>query len=203
MRIGMPFTKKQKARELMDADVSYLSLVTRGANGEPFRVMKSGGSPVVSVWISKSANQRRAKKILKHFGFNTSNPEKGDYNWIYPQIDQEGVDFDQIIVFKVSEGVAVEIQLGGDTLTEDEIGKSEFSDIIFKKDYAILAFDANIVLERVTAGVQKSGNGIVDSFRSHAKYISNITNIVPDNVVQLAAALRKNTRGTRDEKARF
>lgn len=186
----MPFTKKKrKARELMNADVSHISLVARGANGQPFTVLKTGEAQVAHFWVSKKANQQAVERILKSQNYDIDSPESGDFNWIYWQQNQNELDLDEIIVFKLGKGVAAGLLLGGDSLDEEDIGESKFTSEVFKKDYAILVNDANDVLSEVTR-VAKTDDYVVDSYRSHANYVSKVTDLVPDSIVQLSAILK-------------
>mgnify|MGYP000241326964 CR=1 FL=1 len=123
-----------KARALGDVDVKLLSLVKRGANGEPFAITKSdtpkeltmldisshfsrlkksdkaapATSAVAYVAVSKSADLDATKDRLKDTGLNFDNAQEVDGGTIFKQDDAE-LDTSSVAIIQVSEDVTLGI----------------------------------------------------------------------------------------------
>jgi len=120
----MATRKRIDAGEIHDAEAHRVSLVRRGANGIPFRIVKEDGdmgidlnslnlfkgSPkpaVTAVIVSKDADQEAAKAALSKQGFEVENVETTDEAVIYRQPTKMKVS-DQV-VYKADDTIAYEV----------------------------------------------------------------------------------------------
>jgi hypothetical protein len=116
---------KKKARELVDGDVINISLVGRGANGEPFRVIKSEDQTMIdlgSVFTKKSAavapmvafvavakgfDQKAAIEVMQKHDLKTDNVLEQDEATVYLQVAKADLNMDNILVLKQSDAIAI------------------------------------------------------------------------------------------------
>ena len=136
---------KVKANELTDASVAFISLVDRGANREPFRIIKRAGDetdmidlsnglkglfkksearqPAVAlVAFSKGYNPDAALALLKKADLTAvGDGQETDDGFVIQTLD--GIkDLDQVVLFKLSDDVAIGVRFD-----EPETVKKGFS----------------------------------------------------------------------------
>lgn len=136
---------KVKANELTDASVAFISLVDRGANREPFRIIKRAGDetdmidlsnglkglfkksearqPAVAlVAFSKGYNPEAALALLKKADLTAvGDGQETDDGYVIQTLD--GLkDLDQVVLFKLSDDVAIGVRFD-----EPETVKKGFS----------------------------------------------------------------------------
>lgn len=116
-------TSKVKASELVDAECMFVSLVPKGANRIPFRIIKQENgrmkldlgsvfkkdteSFVASVMVSKTCDIEAAKALVIKAGFKTDAVEEKDGMLIFKQAD--AADSDEQLVVYASEDIALHI----------------------------------------------------------------------------------------------
>jgi hypothetical protein len=113
-----------QARELSDMDVNIISLVKRGANRIPFRIVKSDGEPtmnlsnlfvwkqepqpaaLVAVVLAKTANHDAYTKALEKGGFDVDHVTEGEDGNITLMFTKSDA-MDDAVALKVSDEVAL------------------------------------------------------------------------------------------------
>lgn len=201
---------KVEARELKYPDVEYLSLVKRGANRVPFRIMKRQQETDMSIDLG-SVFKGKAKKAasdkvelqaiavvkrddmepirtaLKAAGFSVdSEVERDDGTVMYAQVEK--MDEAQCWVFKASEEVAAFMK-GGTTLKSDEGALKELFDgfvpsaAIAAEGVMKSAIDemANVTPENVEAYKTMLKN----DFEALAEHIVKAMTIIPEALLTL------------------
>jgi hypothetical protein len=124
---------KVKLNELTDATVSHISLVDRGANREPFRIIKAEGEDkmldfsngfggiftrksdarppqIIAVAFAKNADPAFAASILKSAELEHGDAIASETALTFPIGDAKPEDMEQAVVFKINDDVAVAIR---------------------------------------------------------------------------------------------
>jgi hypothetical protein len=118
--------------ELTDAAVSHISLVDRGANREPFRIIKAEGdmkmldfskgfqglftksedrpAAIVAVAFSKQFDPKAAAEILGEAGLSFGDAVSTDAALTFPIGDATAEDVEGALIFKISDDVAAAIR---------------------------------------------------------------------------------------------
>lgn len=112
-----------QARELSDMDVNIISLVKRGANRIPFRIVKSDGEStmnltkiffakapvtpaVVGLALAKTANQESYTKALAEGGFEVDHVTKGENDSVSLMFTKSD-DMEDAVAFKITDDAAL------------------------------------------------------------------------------------------------
>jgi hypothetical protein len=123
---------KITAKELTGASVSHISLVDRGANREPFRIIKHEGEgqmldfskgfagvfqktearppAIVAVAFQKGFDPAIAASILAEAGLKHGDAVEDDTSLTFPMTDAKDGDVEKALVFKINDQVAMAIR---------------------------------------------------------------------------------------------
>lgn len=123
---------KIPVNELTDAQVSHISLVDRGANREPFRIIKAEGDmkmldfskgfqslfqktddqppAIVAVAFSKQYHPEAAAEILGEAGLEHGDAVETEQALTFPIGDAKPEDVEPALIFKINDDVAVAIR---------------------------------------------------------------------------------------------
>ena len=212
----MPSGQKRKARELRDADVGWVSLVPRGANGEPFRVVKSEdgmsidlakvfkGAPkaapaVAFVAIAKGFDLDAAKELIEKSGFSIEDVEDTDNATIFKQngFDLE-LDGDRAEMLQLSEAVVVGVVNVDVQKSFDELNfeSTSFQEVLQQHGALPMIYTAKMALGDTLHNILRNGGDqgdtidlvekAVDDFKG---YVSGVLSAVPETAFKMDVAL--------------
>lgn len=212
----MPSGQKRKGRELRDADVGWVSLVPRGANGEPFRVVKSEdgmsidlaqvfkGAPkaapaVAFVAIAKGFDIDAAKELIEKNGLETDNVSETETATLFTQGDFNiDLDGDAVQVLKLSDAVAVGVTGVDVQKSFDELNfeSTSFQEVLQQHGALPMIYTAKMALGDTLHNILRNGGDqgdtidlvekAVDDFKG---YVSGVLSAVPDTAFKMDAAL--------------
>ena len=207
-----------QARELTDMDVNFLSLVKRGANRVPFRIIKNSGDSkmslnlsdlflqkkdavptVVAIALQKGADHAAYTEALKAAGFEVDHVVEGDNADTLMLI--EGDELTDAVAYKISDQAAVIVahaQKGLMTFADSNSFAENLTKAGFAPSYRLaneILTDTigNIIFSEGDAEVTKSSiNKAIDDFGS---YIEAVMAAIPDQAFKVEKSLDEVTKG--------
>lgn len=220
----MPEKKKTKrlkvrAKEMLDADIEYISLVDRGANRMPIKIIKSDevdpkmtthnifkteiDCHVASIEIKKGEGFDNARKILSDLGFETKYQEEGDESIKFIQKNDVDLDFDEDeteFPLQLSEDVTFYMTAKAADFSSLS---STFADAIKKAQFfpalgASLDAIHNVIVTNVTMAEEIDKESISKSLEDFSKHIMKLVESLPEQVIKAEQALRKGAAGSTD-----
>ena len=217
---------KVKANELTDASVAFISLVDRGANREPFRIIKRAGDtedmidlsnglkglfkksearqPAVAlVAFAKGYNPDAALALLKKADLSPiGDGQETDDGYVIQTLD--GIkDLDQVVLYKLSDDVAVGIRFDEPELVQKGFSGYDYESTDYK---AVLGTNTtmpmigvamsalqdtvyNIMANSDTVEVAKKD--ITKAVKDFGGMVGEIVDRVPATAFKLEAAVSK------------
>lgn len=205
--------KVEDGRELKDAEVLRISIVDRGANGDPFRVLKrkdtpmidlsrvvKAGSPRVAfVGVSKAADQAPYIAAIKAAGLVDGAPEDGGTAFIYKQ---EAELPDDPVLLKLSDTVVLGLaDPGGVVKKAFEVLNFEsvsFKELLSQEGALPMIHTAKAALEGVIANaLYKSDSkaqmtSIVNkAVKDFGDYVAKVLDQIPETAFKLDTLIQE------------
>jgi hypothetical protein len=196
------------ASELLDADVEYVSLVKRGANRVPFRILKAEEqkgmainlgqlfktrnpeSEIRAIAVSKNIDLEYAKGRIEKAGFTVADVEETEDAHIFKQSENTGTD----VVIKVDDDIAViAINVSKEMETfpssidfKENMGASGFFPGVKMATDVLVETMWNVMMtaESQEAAADSLGT-VLTSFR---KYIVSLAGSIPSGAFKLEVA---------------
>lgn len=193
-----------QARELSDMDVNIISLVKRGANRVPFRIIKSDGDSemlnlstlflakkektpaVVAVILAKSADQEAYTTAFAEGGFEVDHVVESD-GGIATLMFTKSDDMEDVAIYKINEDAAIAIanmQKGLDMFPDS----NSFSENISKAGFAPSYRMANEILSDTIGNIMFSDGdaavtkaAISKAIEDFQGYIEAVMSVIPVN----------------------
>lgn len=211
--------------KMADANVEYISLVDRGANKIPFRVIKkeggmglyagidlssifvskadkgSKGVQILGVVTMKGAGLESIKKQVKDAGFNVDNMvEHEDGSVVFSQSDEGGDG----TILKMSKDVALIVKgFEPYSLTQDN---STFAEIVKAKGfYSGIYSTLGVLTDAVSEAVSKSANkedinsAVTKLFGEAQAYLQTVVSALPEKAFKLEAVKSEEVDDTETE----
>lgn len=205
---------KLQANKLENAEVSHISLVQRGANRIPFRIIKRDkqehgmidlaklfkaeksapkeevGCKVLGIVVEKSDNLEPVEAVLKAEGFSTDKSKEVDGTVIYSQVDGD-IDPATTKVVKMSQDVLAFV----DDATVEKLldGADGYESVLkehgFLPSISMAAVDMhNQIMDAVSAGedVVQKAETIIDGFKA---YVLKSVELLPAELFQVDFAV--------------
>lgn len=201
--------KKIKASELTDADCRFISLVGKGANRIPIRVLKSkegntmfkgmeglfikevSQSYVAAFVVDKDADMDLAKATIEKAGFKTTDVEKKDEMTIFHQ-NSAPKNLEHQYIVKMSEGIAVHV-VCTKAFDPFDFETASFKELFAKAGVLPNIFMAHEVLKEVTMNIlfSKDVHDSKDASKKIKKALNEFSAIVTSMVENIPVSAFK------------
>ena len=214
---------RMKANELSEADVSFVSLVTRPANRIPFKVLKSEdvGEKKMAIRIgdlfkTKEDTQKlgilgalirkedtdRLSPILKSVGMKTDSFEENDGIVIYKQADYEGTE--EVAPIKINDDLIVLVEAkkyfdawpAGAPLTVSVDAQLFYPGVSLATDVLKSMVDKALFDARNAEEFKTKMKEVVGQY---SKYVMGLADMLPDIVFKAEAEFGKELQKTKEK----
>lgn len=194
--------KKIKANELTEADVQFISLVPKGANRIPLRILKEEGkvmikgfeglfnkevseSYVASFLINKGANIEEAKARISKIGFSITDVEEKEGMTVFHQ-KTVPEDLQHQYVLKINDDMGVHI-VCTKSLHLDDFETMSFRELFNKAGVLPNIFMAHDILKEVIMNIlfSKDINTSKDASKKVKKALNEFSDMVVSMVEQI------------------